>query len=208
MPATAFPLEWPAGWPRTEPSARTNNGNLRKTTANVARGSLYDELKRLGAKNVVLSTNIPLRNDGEFYAEQRPLDNEPGVAVYFELRGRPMSMARDSYQTLTQNLRSLGLAIEYMRGLERHGGAHMMEKAFAGFAALPPPDGSTTSTPQVDWRKEFAPLPKGIENQDMLAIVNSRYLAKSKTAHADHGGGGETMLRLNLAIAQARKELA
>ncbi len=37
-------------------------------------------------------------------------------------------------------MRSLTISIEGLRQMERHGGAHMMERAFDGFAALPPPD--------------------------------------------------------------------
>ena len=57
------------------------------------------------------------------------------MAVYFTLPGKPMSMARDSYWDISHNLRSsLSAAIEHLRGLERHGGAQTLERAFnAGF---------------------------------------------------------------------------
>jgi hypothetical protein len=38
------------------------------------------------------------------------------------------------------NMRSLTISIEGLRQMERHGGATMMERAFDGFAALPPPE--------------------------------------------------------------------
>jgi hypothetical protein len=50
-----------------------------------------------------------------------------------------MTMACDRFDNAAANMRSLGLAIEAMRQLERHGGGAMMEKAFSGFVALPPP---------------------------------------------------------------------
>ncbi|MGB1215516.1 MAG: hypothetical protein ACPG4X_19255, partial [Pikeienuella sp.] len=65
---------------------------------------------------------------------------DPGIAVYFTWKKRPYVMARDLFDRAEDNLRSLALAIEGMRQMQRHGGSHMMEKAFSGFAALPPPD--------------------------------------------------------------------
>ena len=202
----AFPLNWPEGWPSTPSSRRVYNYQLKRASLDSAREHLYDQLRLLGAGQVVLSTNIPLRNDGQFYATMKPVDGEVGVAVYFQLRGKPMAMARDSFETIAQNLRSLGLAIEHLRGLDRHGGAQMLERAFAGFSALPPPQ-SSGPTLEVNWRDLFAPLPEGLTNPELLTLVEHRYRSKAKTAHADAGGSDATMITLNLAIAQARKEL-
>ncbi len=203
----AYPLAWPEGWPRTPSHRREYNQRLKRATFNSARLSLYDELRRLDAQNIVLSTNIPVRLDGMPYATMRPVDNDPGVAVYFSLRGKTMSMARDSFTEAAQNLRSLGMAIEHLRGLERHGGAQMIERAFAGFAQLPPPDGQKTEKP-VDWREEFGALPDGLTCDELLAVLERRYRNKAKEAHADAGGSDATMIRLNLAISQARNELS
>lgn len=201
----AFPLSWPEGWPRTAPHHRSYNWKLKAATLESARNHLYDQLRMLGAKSVTLSTNIPLRNDGEFYATLRPQDGEVGVAVYFQLRGKPMAMARDSFSSVAQNLRSLGLAIEHLRGLDRHGGAHMLERAFSGFSALPPPEGAANFSP--NWREIFAPIPEGLEGEELLTIIEHRYRQKAKVAHSDAGGSDEKMLILNAAISTARKEL-
>lgn len=142
MTASAFPLEWPQGWPRTSRRASTHNfgGHIYGLSFDRARRQLFEELARLGAKSVVLSTNVPLRNDGVPYASaaDRILD-DPGVAVYFTLKGRQFAMARDGFVHIAANMRSLSLAIEGLRQLERHGGSHMMDLAFSGFTALPPP---------------------------------------------------------------------
>ena len=133
--------------------------------------------------------------------------DDPGVAVYFTLPGKPMSMARDRYWDISQNLRSLGLAIEHLRGLERHGGAQMLERAFAGFAQLPPPDGQARPE-TVDWRECLGPFPADLPPEDQLLLAEGRYRARAKNAHSDAGGNDAAMIRLNLAIAQARQELA
>ena len=50
------------------------------------------------------------------------------------------------------NIRSLALAVKAMRAIERYGGGHMMERSFAGFAQLPPPEGEST-IPRRPWRE-------------------------------------------------------
>lgn len=136
----AFPLKWPAGWPRRkkqQDSDRRFNGPTYRWDR-VYRG-LIEELSRIGATNVIVSTNQPLRGDGIPYAQTRRIDDH-GVAVYFTRRGKPLVMAQDRFDTIMGNMRSLTMAIEGLRQMERHGGAVMLERAFDGFAALPPPD--------------------------------------------------------------------
>lgn len=202
---SAYPLQWPEGWPRTKWDHRKTSSPF-TTTFDRARRQLLGELRLLGAASAVISSNLPLRVDGFPYSDaaRRRID-DPGVALYFTLDGRQMVIARDAYWNVHDNLRSIGLAIEHLRGLERHGGAHMMERAFGGFAALPPPEGRQEDT--VDWRIELAPIPDQLAPADMLTIVEARYRQKAKEAHSDAGGSDARMIRLNAAIAQARAEL-
>lgn len=202
----AYPLNWPEGWPRTKASHRTYNWQLKRATFDSARRSLYDQLRMLNASAVVLSTSIPLRLDGQPYATMRPDDNDPGVAVYFTLRGKQMAMARDSYDNVAQNMRSLSLAIEHLRGLDRHGGSQMLERAFSGFAQLPPPEGSVRDE-VINWQDVLGPFPADLEPSDILVLAEGRYRSRAKDTHADTGGSDAAMIRLNLAIAAARKEL-
>lgn len=202
----AYPLKWPEGWPRTPNYQRQRAGakfGHADFTTSVVR--LERELHLLKATNRVLSTNLKLRMDGRPYAEESLLQ-DPGVAIYFQLRGRAMSMARDTYDRVRDNIRSLALAVEYMRGLERHGGSYMLERAFSGFGALPPPAGSGNE-PALNWREELGPIPEDMEDWEVLALIEARYRKKAKTVHSDQGGDDAAMIRLNAAVAQARKEL-
>lgn len=204
---TAYPLAWPEGWPRTPDDQRKSQYQLR-ASFDAARRKLYEELRRLGAASAVISCNLALRVDGQHrvdQAESRLAD--PGVAVYFAIDGRPMVMASDRYETCAANLRSVGLAVEYLRGLERHGGGHMMARAFGGFAQLPPPEGAAAPA-ERPWREVFAPLPDGLAKADLLLIVEARYRAAARTAHPDQGGSNETMIQLNAALARAREDLS
>lgn len=136
----AFPLSWPPGWPR-HTGAQDSDQRFKGPTFQwdrVYRG-LKEELRRIGATNIVVSTNQPLRGDGMPYAQQRNIQ-DTGVAVYFTRGGRTLVMAQDRFWSIIGNMRSLTMAIEGLRQMERHGGAVMLERAFDGFLALAPPE--------------------------------------------------------------------
>lgn len=200
---TAYPLAWPEGWPRTPEGRRSYHSQFR-TTLDKARRQLLDELRMMKASGVVISTNLPLRNDGQPRSDvARFRIGDPGVAVYFLLRKRQMVMARDFYENVYDNLRSIGHAIAHLRGLERHGGASMMERAFEGFAALPPPE----QPQRRPWRVVL-----GLEEMTgppfaMLAAAEASWKHLARSAHPDAGGSDDAMSALNAAIADARKEL-
>jgi hypothetical protein len=101
-----------------------------------ARDGLLRELELLGADDIVMSTNIPIRKDGLPYANQRQPD-DPGVAIYFTLDGQPQCIPCDKWDTVAQNLRAVELTIGALRGLERWGAKEMVNAAFRGFKALP-----------------------------------------------------------------------
>ena len=194
---TAYPLSWPIGWERTR--FRENASRFKGNTFAKARDGLGHELDLLGAKNVVLSTNIPLRLDGQPRGGEADALRDPGVAVYFTLKGTALCMARDAYTKVSDNLRSLALAIEYMRGMRRHGGATMMDRAFAGFAALP------YTAPATPWRHVFGFVADSVITLDQLEF-HYRLLAKQR--HPDMHSGSETlMIELNRAADDARREL-
>lgn len=137
----AYPLQWPAGWPRHR-GARDSDRRFKGPTYHwdrVYRG-LQDELRRIGASpiSIIVSTNRPVRQDGLPYAQQRNI-SDPGVAVYFFRNKRQLVMAQDRFDTVIGNMRSLAMAVEGLRQMERHGGAVMLDRAFDGFTALAPP---------------------------------------------------------------------
>ena len=132
--ADAYPLSWPIGWPRTRIREPARFG----LTFGRARDELLEEIGRLGGRDVILSTNIALRRDGLPYANQKE-PSDTGVAVYFKLKDRPMVFACDKYTHVRDNIRAIGKTIEALRGIERWGASDMMERAFTGFQALPPP---------------------------------------------------------------------
>lgn len=130
----AYPLQWPAGRKRN----RNPKNSQFKTSLTVASVALYDELKRLRASNVILSSNMEYRNDGLPYARQSNLD-DTGVAVYFTYKDNQMCFACDQYYELKDNVQAIRKTIEAIRGIKRWGSSDMMAQAFKGFEALPAP---------------------------------------------------------------------
>lgn len=198
MTDQAYPLSWPDGWPRTSLYGKLSDhrfGGQSRITFSAARTSLLDELRLLGAKDVILSTNHRVGRDGVAIETSNVKDH--AVAVYFKLKDKPMVMAQDTYTSAAGNMRSLALAIEGLRQMRRHGGAHMMERAFAGFAALPNPD-------KVDWRAML-----GFKNNEPVSVdaVQKRYRALAGSYHPDRGGSEAAMTQLNMARDQALEEL-
>jgi hypothetical protein len=188
----AFPLHWPEGWKRTTTSRTHLPGHQ---PFGMSRNRLIRELRLLGAKNYVLSTDVPVRRDGLPYADfRRPSD--PGVAVYFEHRKRRMCLACDRYAWIEDNVRAIALTIEALRGIERWGASDMIERAYSGFTALP--EGST------HWRDVF-----GFSRSDSIRPddIDDRFRQLALVRHPDQGGSDAQMCELLKARDDARREL-
>lgn len=132
-----YPLVWPAGWPRTPPGRRTDSPFKNMTTDKCFR-ELMDELNRLGARKIIISSNLKLRQDGMPYSQQ-PRHNDEGIAVYFTRKGVAMSLACDKFNKREENMRAIAKTIDAIRGIERWGSSDMMERAFTGFVQLAAP---------------------------------------------------------------------
>jgi hypothetical protein len=194
MTVTAYPLQWPTGRKRTERHRRARAKF--ETSFAVARDDLIAEVRRLGGRNLVISTNIPLRQDGLPYASYRRIDDE-GVAVYFSYDSQPMSFACDRWDRVEHNMQAIVKTIDALRGIARWGTGDMMKAAFTGFTALPAP-----ATPKK-WRDILSVHPSEYD----LVIVRANYRRLASTAHPDKGGSHDAMAELNAALAEAEKEL-
>ena len=181
--ADAYPLSWPAGVPRTRTPQRSAFGEV---TIHRAAKELTWEIERMRGRLPVISTNLELRNDGLPYSKQRPI-SDPGVAVYFTRNGRQMVFACDRWNRIEHNMRAITKTIEAMRGIERWGSSDLMERAFAGFEALPAPD---------PWWKVL-----GLSGPNATrSEISAAYRKASQEAHPDRPGGShDKMAAVNAA---------
>lgn len=131
----SFPLHWPDGYPRTNNPKRARFDDW---TVNQVRKELEHEIKLFGGKNLIISSNLELKLDGAPRSGQRQ-PQDTGVAIYFTRKGVDFAMPEDLYTTVQDNLRALVLTLEFLRGIERHGGVHLVERAFKGFIRLADP---------------------------------------------------------------------
>lgn len=196
--AEAYPLTWPDGQPRT-PSHMRKRSQF-KVSQDTAQRFLRAEIQRLGGRNLIISTNIPIRQDGLPYADAaRRIIRDNGVAVYFDYDGKPMCFACDKWETVRENIHAISKTIEALRGIERWGSGDMMEKAFRGYAALPPP----MTPPKQKWWQVF-----GFSGPDVtFATIRAKYLDFVRQFHE----GGATpdpdrMAMYNAAYDEAREE--
>lgn len=200
-----FPLAWPPGWPRT-PRADQKRGDAafkrhvdsgrgwrdsKPWTFAQARDALLEEVWRHTASGVVISSNFPLAKGVPTEKGRRPDDE--GIAVYFQRGGKPYVMVCDRYIDAEGNMRSLALALEAMRALERHGGGIMLERAYEGFAALP--------APKQWWEVLGLALTAG------RAEIAAAYRVRAAAAHPDRGGSEAAMAEINAARDAALRHL-
>jgi hypothetical protein len=177
----AYPLTWPISRPR----ARHRENARFKTGLGAAIASVQREVNLLGGQRLVISSNLPLRRDG-FPLARAGFIGDTGVAVYFDLKKKPMCFACDRWYDVQDNMQAIAKTIEALRGIERWGSGSMVEQAFTGFLALP--------SPEQPWQtlglETSNPTPEQIEEAH-------RRLAMKH--HPDRGGDSETMGRINAA---------
>ncbi len=213
----SFPLNWPAHRTRTAPGRRrdaafrtahsapgldgvsTVERVTRKTLAQAER-ELSDELRLLGAREIIVSSNMVLNRDGTIRSSQAEPD-DPGVAVFFGYRGVKMAFACDRWTRAADNLYAIAKTIRAIRGIERWGSGEMVRAAFTGFRALP--------MPARPWRMV---LGFSEDERPSIAEVDRRHRDQARRLHPDIAGevqGTEILMaEINAARDEARRELS
>ena len=189
----ANPLQWPAHWPRTSTPSR-HPAMTRDFTRN--RDEVIRQLDMLGARELVISSNLRTRLDGFPLAKQREPEDS-GVAVYFTLDGTQQCIPCDKWDTTAQNLRAVALTIEALRGIERWGAKEMVNAAFRGFKALPA-EAIVTPFTAKPWHEVLEVAPTASPE-----TIKAAYRAQVKKHHPDHGGDEANLVAVRRAYEQA-----
>lgn len=167
------PLQWLPQQPRTN---RPKRSAFKVTSTSRAGNDLFNELKLLGAKKIIVSSNLRTRLDEKGFLSNQRID-DMGVVVYFDLKGDSKAMACDKWNKVEHNLWALRLSIAAIRGLERWGGSEFLDGLFTGFKALPSPD-SVFAMSVTDYFSGY----------DTEEEIRLRYKSLCKELHPDMGG--------------------
>jgi hypothetical protein len=206
------PLQWPRGEKRTSEDYRSW-GAWRRMDPSAILYDLDDALRKLGARNVVITTTMAPGRSGRPSTDDlsRSQRIDPGAAIYLRRGERDLVFAVDRYLRPIDNLRAITLAIEAIRTVERYGGPGMEDRALAGFAALPAEGSATSSHWSVvlGMASDYEGVPR-LTIDGCLAMLDRAeraYRELVRKHHPDVGGSHEALVDLNRAIAEARIEL-
>jgi DnaJ domain len=187
-PIQAYPLQWPPGWMRAKgrKAAAFKHGG-RGITVSHGMERVLHALSKMGVtrREVVVSTNVPVRLDGLPMSRMRD-PSDPGAAVYWRKGKQQRCMAIDRYTCVEDNLAAIAATLEAMRAIDRHGGAEILDRAFTGFTALAAPE---------QW---FTIL--GVGANATREEIEVAYRSLAMKHHPDRPGGDSTeMSRINTA---------
>lgn len=195
---TAYPLDWPVGWPRTSKPKPSRFGDWnKKPTVNASRQKLENEIRLMGGKDMIISSNIKLRLDGLPRSGQKDPEDS-GIAVYFVRNGEMVVLACDTYDRCGCNLWSIAKTIEAMRGIDRWGCSELLNRAFSGFKAI----GETSSTSEYYWYDILE-----VDPNCTIEELKTAYKAKAKIHHPDLGGDTNSFNRIKNSYEQGLMNL-
>ena len=194
MTTSAYPLEWPPGFPRVKYRER---GQFKTTLAGALK-NVQDSIRKFASdsgkklEGLVISSNYSL-------GVENPAD--PGVSVWFTWDSMQVCIPVDRYSSVAANLQAIHHVIEARRVELRHGTLALVRASFTGFAALPAPN----SSDRPPWRKV---LEIAEDENTSVAAVQAAYRDKARRWHPDvPGGSHEAMAQLNEARDAALREV-
>lgn len=202
-----FPLYWPTWKPRT-PSRERQRARFGKDGGQAAsrrrplslaegRDRCLLELRRVGAEDVIISSNARVRQDGLPRSGTPETLADPGVAVYFRVDGQPRVFTCDKWDKLADNLAAVAAHTKALRDQERYGVGSRAE-AFGGYPALP------AIVVQRPWWEVL-----DVAKNSGAMVVRSAFRTLAARYHPDMGeeSNDEKMKELTAAYREATEEL-
>ncbi|WP_375418150.1 hypothetical protein [uncultured Hymenobacter sp.] len=198
---TAYPLQWPVQFPRT---SQRSSATFKTLLGNALKG-LYDELRQLGATGVIVSSNLPVKANGQPYAQKVGI-TDPGVAVYFTYLDGQRVLASDKWAAIEHNVQALRKTVEALRGLDRWGCSDILRGTFSGLLALAP---ARTGAPNADepWPAVLG-LPPTASEGDIRTAARRLLGAAGRDATLSEAGKEQQQERIILARGKALAALS
>lgn len=206
-----FPLQWPDDIERTKSPKRAM---FKAPSIDAPRKGILKQIKLLRGTNAVITTNIPLKKDGQLYATGQPAQGEMAVAVYFTWLSKEYVVACDNYDRIQDNLRVAEKIIEAIRGIERWGNQRAVQQAFKGFGVkeLPPASkivtGRHVTKGPVYFEKNWWEV-LGVAQNTTAEVLRAAYRALAKQYHPDNKETGDKKIFADVMAAyeQGSKEV-
>ena len=172
------PIErWPVE--RTPSHKRRSKWTFKAPWSNTLQ-LLEDELRHLRATNIVIQADVSegdIRLDGMLRANASPMS--PGVILSFESKHGPLSYPCDSCSYWQHNVRSIALALQSLRAVDRYGVTGRAEQ-YRGWQQLP-------SQSEEMSRDEAIAIRDAFDGDWRRAKIET---------HPDHGGSKESFKRV------------
>ncbi|MBL1177638.1 J domain-containing protein [Pantanalinema sp. GBBB05] len=217
-----YPLRYPDGVERTPRDKRQMFQPLsrwRCQSVGDARDCLLSALKTLGAKNVTVSSNVPVNGHGKLSGNSREPE-DVGVAVYFRLDKTEMELCCDRWLELKDNLQALSIQVEILIAQREIEGSVLMQKS-----RTPHQHGKSEASRQQKHQRQARPRDRGTYSQgqqrqtpparwadtlgvkptDSLEAIRKAYRLLARKHHTDVGGDEEMMKRINNAWEEAKR---
>jgi hypothetical protein len=188
----AYPLTWPDGYGRTKTPQQSRFRD--STSFGYVRDGLIDELRKLGATKVIISTNIEINRSGLPYSGRKE-PNDSGVAAWFFMDRETRVIACDSWKSVRENMAALKNTVAALRGIDRWGASQILDRIFRGFAALP--------APIVAKRRWQTVLDLEDQFEITRGDIKKKYHLLAKKLHPDHGGTTDQFAELESAFREA-----
>jgi hypothetical protein len=197
-----FPLEYPHTIERSKKRFRSSFDPQGRRTILQAYEELVRQLELFGAREIIVTTNIPITKVGKPYSRFAEPD-DPGVGVYFkDPKGIPRATGCDLWDRVKDNLWAIAKDIDAQRGRLRWG-VKTQEELYEEMKYLTPP-GQTVTAGQIagNWWVVLK-----VDPNASLSEIEQAYRDLARYYHPDSSTGNEKMMALiNRAIADARAE--
>ncbi len=170
-----------------------------RLTVHQAIRRLAPEISRFDGTDMRVSSDIATRKSDGMPISSAREPEDPGVAVYFRLNGKPKVLACDRFKRLADNIAAVAAHIDKIRAIDRYGVLEL-DEVMPDYKALP-----ATVTPAPSWQSVL-----GVGRGASLEQVTAAYKAKIRAVHPDRNdapNAEEQFALVRGAYKQAKAEL-